>query len=70
MYQYFIPFFITIPFILYLIHHEILEYCSRDKKYKLSNKELDNLIDKINPTKIANELEREDNLEKNYKKYL
>jgi len=71
MFQYLIPFFITIPLILYLIKDELLEYCSRDyRKHKLSNEELDNLIDKLNPTKIVNELEREENLENIYKKYL
>jgi hypothetical protein len=71
MYHYLIPFLISIPFIIYSIHDELLECCSRDyKKYKLSNQELDNLIDKLNPSNIVNELKREENLEKNYKKYL
>jgi hypothetical protein len=48
MYHYLIPIFITIPIIIYSIKDELLDCCSRDyKKHKLSNKELDSLIDNL-----------------------
>jgi hypothetical protein len=48
MYHYFIPIFISIPIILYSFKDELIDCCSRDyKKHKLSNQQLDNLIDKL-----------------------
>ena len=63
MYHYLIPIFISIPFIIYFIKDELLDCCSRDyKKHKLSNQQLDNLIDKFDPTNIVNKLELKKNL--------